>query len=257
MCKQCICFSLSKNIKEKNYEYLTLLLLKSLELTNPNIDLYCGLFTDKLPDEKLLKLIKDKVNIIHDKKFKVNGNRNYFLRLYTMYYFTHVYNLLEKYDQVIYVDIDVVFLKNFNYILPNKSILIETFPNYILKEVDKKYINKPYFFPWFQILTKDNKFIYDLNYNSDTLQDDYFNAIIESNLKQIPIEFGALYDYKPLRNDTLVFHHDGFIWMGYGFKLLDTNFKNDFKPIIDRYFDLNDIEYYYWEKRKHGIINEM
>lgn len=258
MCKQCIVFSLSQNTKEKNYEYLTLLLLKSLELTNPNIDLYCGLFTDKLPCNDLLNQIKNKVHIIKDQKFTVNGNRNYFLRLYTMYYFTHIYNLLDNYQQIIYVDIDVVFLKKFNYILPKNSILIETLPDYILKEVDIKYIGKPYYFPWFNILTNDNKFIFDLNYNDlDSLQDQFINKLHNSNLNKLPITFRALYGIQSLNNDTVVFHHDGFIWMGYGFKLLDTKFKDQFKPIIDRYFCLDDIEYYYWEKRKHNIIQEL
>ncbi len=218
----CIVFSVEKNVDEPNYEKMAVLLAKSIRDTMPNVDIHCGVFTNRVPSQETIKQLIDlDVGMNFNKKFEVEDESvNYFLRNYTKYYFS---KLLDKYNYIVYVDIDVIFLKPFIYQLPKNSVLVEEVPDYIIdKEVKylRGYKGKLYY-NWFDVITKDNKFIFDVDYTkqfekeSDILVS---KNILKSNLNIIHQNIGAYYPKHKL-NDSTLFHYDGFIDSGSFYEL--------------------------------------
>lgn len=229
------------------------ILILSLKLTNPDIKIFCGLFTDLSLniDNNLLRFLKKNCTVIIDKKFNVSGIDNYFLRQYTCWYFSHIYDLTQKYDNVIYTDIDVVFLKKFNFYLNDNQVLIEEMPQ-IVKNEELTYNSEKIFFNWIDIITKSNKFIYEMNYNNNDVQEKtefyYTLNILNSNLKQIKNNFGAIYPVKKLNDDSICFHYDNFDQRGYYYKLKSHKYFKKFDIFAKKYFSRNYLNNY-WESK--------
>lgn len=230
----CIVFSVENSDSEPNFEKMSVLLANSIRDTMPNVDVFCGMFTNRNISEPTLKMLKAKnVTIIEDEKFIVDSNSiNFFLRNYTKYYFTHEMNLLEDYDYVLYVDIDVIFIKPFNVTIPNNSIIVEEVPEYIKNSKEKDYIgivSIPLYYNWYDIITNDNKHIFDINYKEydicKTSDIVISKNITNSSLELIPQTVGAYYPKHGLNNESQLFHYDGFIDSGYFYKLKDSNEK--------------------------------
>jgi lipopolysaccharide biosynthesis glycosyltransferase len=237
---QAVIFALEDSKNEPNYEKLALIMIKSLLDTNPDIDIYCGIFTNRTPSNKTIQALKDSgVHVIEDIQFEVaEDSINYFLRNYCCYYFTHLNNLLERYDRIIYLDIDVIVLDSLDKIqIPNNSILVEQVPDNIL-EFEKPYIGSidhSLYYNWISVLNNTNKHVYDIDYYNNThlKQSDILVSqnINNSDLKIIDQTIGAYYPKHELSNNTVVFHYDGFIDSGSFYKLEEHN-----KLVYKKYF---------------------
>ena len=106
--KTAVIFALDNSNNEPKYEAMSVLLVKSILEYSPSMDIYCGVFTQRTPGDRVEMLLKDaQVNMVYDPKFIVEKDSiNYFLRNYCCYYFSHEHNLLEEYDKLIYLDMD-------------------------------------------------------------------------------------------------------------------------------------------------------
>ena len=167
MHKGAIVFSIEKNIDEDKYEYMSILLALSILDQMPEVDVYCGIFTNREPDYKVIEALdRYGVKIVKDLQFKVpDDSINYFLRNYTKFYFSNKMNLLEKYENFVYLDIDVLVLKPLDFDNFSNKIYTERVPMGI-KLLEEEYtgeVNHDLFFNWFDVITIDNKHIYDMD----------------------------------------------------------------------------------------------
>lgn len=223
-----VVFALDASNNEPQYEALSVLLVKSILENSPDIDIYCGVFTQRTPSDKIKALLKDSsVKIIEDPRFLVKPNSiNYFLRNYCCYYFSHVNNLLDAYDDFLYIDIDVLVLRNLKSIsIPANSVLVERVPENIL-EFEKDYIgtiDHALYYNWISVINNTNKHIWNIDYNknqylkqSDILVSQNIN---NSDLRIIDQDIGAYYPKRKLVPSTVAFHYDGFIDSGSFWKL--------------------------------------
>ena len=223
--RQAFIFSVDDNPNEENYSKMALLLIRSIKDTNPDIDIHCGIFTDRISSDILNEIAEEfpEVNIHLNIVFsgcETQGS-NYFLRNYTCWYFGEL--LLKDYDQLIYVDIDAIVLKEFNYTLEENSIVVEQVPDSI-KKLEEPWIGVVkgnLYYNWWTIITPSNLFIWDMPYfDSNELLIEK-NACVEvsarinrSKLKIINQEFGAYYPKHKLTSESVLFHYDGFIDSG-------------------------------------------
>jgi len=253
----CIIFSIDDNKKsEYGFSEMGALLSYSLKMTIPHVDVYCGLFTNNILPVNILNILKaNNVNIIKDNIFNTY-DVSYFLRNYTMYYFSHIYNLLNEYKTLIYIDVDCIVLNDFLSEI-NDEILIEEVPESIKTHIEINYndldISKKLYFNWMQYITNTNKYLYDMDYTNiqDEKQSDIMisDRIEKSNLIKKRHKTTSYYPVRKLSKNTTVFHYDGFIDSGSFFKLKDIDEKlyNKYLLIIEKILKIklhNDEEYW-------------
>lgn len=229
--KQAVIFALEASNYEPNYEKMAVLLARSLRDTNSEIDIYCGLFTNRKPCEGTLhRLELMGVKIVDDTQFKTDANSvNYFLRNYCCYYFSNKMDLLVEYDRLIYLDIDVIVLDKLDFDIPNNSILVEHVPDKIVQK-EKEYIgevNYPLYYNWVSVITTQNKNVFDIDYSSCTYMKEsdkqVSQNITDSNLTIVDQTIGAYYPKHQLTKTSKLFHYDGFIDSGSFYKLEEHN----------------------------------
>lgn len=229
--KQAVIFALEKSNYEPGYEKMAILLVKSIIDTNPDIDVYCGLFTNRAPSLVTLgRLEAMGVKIITDVRFKSKQDDvNYFLRNYCCYHFSHEMNLLEQYDRLTYLDIDVIVLGKLDFSFPSNGLLVERVPDHIVLR-EKEYIgdiSSPLYYNWVSIVTNDNKHIFDIDYSNCMYmkQSDIAvsKKISESNLTLVDQNVGAYYPKHTLSGSSVLFHYDGFIDSGSFYRLEEYN----------------------------------
>lgn len=218
---------------EKRFDFMSLLLLDSIKRFNPDSDVFCGVFTNRIPKCKgeLLERINDNFTYIEDVRFYCNKKTNAgFLRSYCCHYFTHVLDLTEEYENVVYLDVDVILTKPFDttiHILGDGEVLIQEFDEVIkFYEADgMRFLPDSgkitWYHNWIQVLNKTNKFIYsdrsdefgiDKKYffsdlfNSKMIFDYYNNGeiiIIPQNIGTIPL-------YSKYNESHFCIHYDNF-----------------------------------------------
>jgi hypothetical protein len=238
--KQAVIFALEDSKNEPNYEALSVLLTKSIHDNHGEVDIYCGVFTNRKPSSKIESMLTGSgVNIIYDQQFTVKDDSiNYFLRNYCCYYFSHKHNLLEEYDRLIYLDIDVLVLRNLNNILlEDNAVLVEQVPTNILK-FEESYIgtvNHPLYYNWISVVNNTNKHLWDIDYRANTYlkESDILVSqnINNSNLKIVHQDIGAYYPKHKLMPHTVAFHYDGFIDSGNFWR-----FEDFFPQMHKKYF---------------------
>ena len=159
---------------EKRFDYMSLLLLDSIKRFNPYADIYCGVFSSRTPNCKpeLLERTSDPhFHYIEDVKFYIGKKPNAgYLRSYCCHYFTHVVDLTEQYENVVYLDIDVILTAPFVPELhkPNDGVVIyEQFCEMIrfyesacTTRFSKFSGHLDWFHNWLQVLNKSNKHVY-------------------------------------------------------------------------------------------------
>ena len=135
-----VIFSLERSYCEPDYEKMAILLVKSLRDNNQNLNIYCGIFTNRMPSEETLQRLKAfDVNIYIDQKFySEDDDINYFLRNYTIKYFSFLYET----HNILYLDIDVVCLRNLEYVFNCKEFLVEKVPEYIVEKENYKFFSQ-------------------------------------------------------------------------------------------------------------------
>jgi hypothetical protein len=184
----------------------------------PDIDVYCGCFTNNSISEYTKKYLKKlKVNVEEVPIFDgQENNKCFYLRLYTKHFFAN--KLLEQYDYLVYVDVDTLFLKplTFDFDPLDKVVLIETIPHWVKKHESRNdYVPEGnLYYNWIQVINRENKFLYDIDFsNVDFLKvklaDNYISKRIdESGLKLIEQNVGANHCLKPLTDKSQIIHYD-------------------------------------------------
>ena len=236
---QAFVFSVSQNDVEHNYPYLSLLLLESIKATNPDVDAYCGILTDNPPDAALIKELEGGCNVVVDPVYRVTGHRDYSMRPATCHYFKH---LLSRYSQLVYIDIDAVISRPFDYVLHENSFLHDTWPEAVVAAVERP---KPDFFtfPWLSIINDSNCDIY-----RPATGREFSRIVQQSELTLVPNDFTTFYSWRPYKQEHLAFHYDGFNYCGYAHMLKKLPFYHRLQPIIERYFSFDRIVPFYWER---------
>lgn len=231
MINTAIIFSVEANIEEYKYEYMAALLANSIKSVMPEIKMYCGIFTNRLPDINLIETLERLgVTVIKDIQFNVEPDSvNYFLRNYTKYYFSNIYNLLDEYEKIIYLDIDVLLLRPLQINKLDGYQYAEKVPSCI-KKFEEKYtglVHHNLIYNWFDVIGNENKHIYELDYEAIGIckQSDIeiSKRIFKSKLELIEMTDSAYYPKRALTLETQLFHYDGFIDSGYFEKLRDTH----------------------------------
>lgn len=246
--KQAIICSVSNNDVERNYCYLPLILLESIQATNPDTDVYCGILTDMPPEKEVIKELENRCNVVVDPKYKATGHRDYNMRVSTCDYFS---NLLSRYDQLVYCDIDAVFTNKFTFKLPEHSFLHDTWPTWVQEEVEG-YVPEFHTFPWLSIVNDSNRFVY-----ADSNPKAFIENVKNSGLTLVPNDFTTYYSWRPYRPEHLAFHYDGFNYCGYAHKLMLLPFWSRLEPIVFKYFSFSDIKLNYWERRIKDNIRPL
>lgn len=222
-----IIFSIDASIEEHNYEKMAILLARSIKDTNPNAKMFCGCFTNRVPQEStIVHLLKLGVVILMDKKFQVlDDSINYFLRNYTMHYFA------KRLDKFLYIDIDAIVLGDLTNIYQSNKLYVEEVLENILV-LESKYIDIPnhkLFYNWFQIVNRETAWVYDLDYSTDYIR--YMkNSDIAVSKNIIYLDYthqtiGAYYPKHKLSKESLLFHYDGFIDSGTFYQLEYFDYK--------------------------------
>lgn len=223
---QAIIFALDNNWHEPKYDMMAVLLVKSIRQHNPDIDIYCGVFTNRVPSDRAMNIIKEMgVKVVTDQTFTVGEySCNYFLRSYCCHYFS---DLLDEYDQLIYLDVDVLVLKPLNITIPDNSVMVELVPKDIA-DIEAPYIDDakfPMYYNWVTIVNKNNKYLWDMDYDvyrelkhSDVEVSKRINI---SWLSIVHQDIGAYYPKHELKDDTILFHYDGFIDSGSFWRLAE------------------------------------
>ncbi len=228
----CIILTTDNNLDEPEYAKLIILLIKSIRKYNSTIYIILGEFTNRTLDYNIKKeILKMNVHILRDIIFESSPTDiNYFLRNFCKYYFSSKYNLLEKFNNLIYLDTDVIVLDDVNKLtINNNEIIVEEVPSFI-KKLEEPYIGvieHKLFYNWFDIINNSNKHIFDINYHNNRYLKDsdilISKRILESNLKIIHQTVGAYYPKHKLTENSILFHYDGFIDSGSFYKLKEYN----------------------------------
>ena len=245
--KYCIVFCVFKSCE--NQEYFSEVLVESLKETNPDIPLYCLLNIHEI-DFRLINYLRLNTNIVYNKKDYKNSIdlENNYLRNYCCYYFSHVYDLTNEYDYVIYVDIDVIFLNKIHFTLPEDCLYVEEMPDEI-KKFDLNYSFEHIFFNWIDVITKQNKFIHRFNNNYyNYAEREYSQEVLKSGFKLISQPLGAIYPYKPLSKSSICFHYDDVNKFSYFSKLKDVFPEKyiKYRDILLKHFNVCDCQNF-WE----------
>lgn len=229
--KQAVIFALEASNYEPNYEKMAILLVRSLRDTNPDIDIYCGIFTERMPCDGTLKRLElMDVKIVSDVKFNTGPNAvNYFLRNYCCHYFASEMDLLAQYDRLIYLDIDVIVLNALDFDFPSNGLLVERVPDKIVQK-EKEYIGEvdyPLYYNWVSVVTEQNKGVFNIDYAKHTYMKESDKQvsmkITASGLELVDQQIGAYYPKHELTSNSVLFHYDGFIDSGSFYKLEEHN----------------------------------
>lgn len=269
MHKWAIVFSVESK-KNSNYEKLSIILSTSIREHMPDIDVYCGCFTNNLISDYTKKYLK--ILNINLQEFPIfDGQENdacFHLRLYTKHFFAK--RLLQKYDYLVYVDHDTLFLKplKFDFNPLDEIVLVETIPDWA-----KMYESKRTFVPegnlyynWIQVINHKNKFLYDLDFSSIEhlkvkLADSYISKRIDkSGLKIIEQNVGANHCMKPLTKKSQIIHYDdlGFDGCFIDLESIHPKIYKKYKFFIEKVLNLKiENEKDYFKKVRDYYLQEM
>ena len=116
-------------------DYMVLLLIDSIKMFDPDADMYCIAPTNHPPRSRneLIKRQSDhNLTYIEDIIVRASPKKeSSFIRELTCHYFSHIMDLTNDYDCLIYLDVDAIIIKPFDYEVhyPGKNtILKSTFP---------------------------------------------------------------------------------------------------------------------------------
>jgi len=203
------------------YEKMAIGLAYTIRLQMPEVDVYCGSFTNnQLSNEAQKHFNNLNVKIISTNDFLNLGKDDsyMFLRTYTKDFFAK--KILKNYDFLLYVDVDTVFLNpvNFNFDPTEKIILTETMPNWV-KNYHKEFLQGFHgnlYYNWVDIINHHNSHIFDFNWNEDEIKLHHMadrlvsERIAKSNLTKIEQNFGGYHFIKELNKDSIIYHYDSF-----------------------------------------------
>jgi hypothetical protein len=200
------------------YEKMAIALVTSIREHMPNIDVYCGCFTNnRISDYAKKHFVNLNVNIIEDPIFNNVDSplTALFLRSFTKHYFAN--QLLKQYDYLIYSDVDVLILKplKFKFNPTDPFVIVDTMPEWV-KNYQRQYTEireGNLYYNWFDVINAHNAHIYDIDYNAAMLHEhmadmETSNNIDQSGLRIIDQDFGGYHCFKPVTEESLVYHYD-------------------------------------------------
>lgn len=163
-----------------NISLMTMLAIASIRMQDKNIPIYCAVFTSrKLPlrTRKYLRLMKVNLEQVLDYRYltsDMESDEAVFSRHLCCYHYGQ--KLLHKYDQLMYVDVDVLCLNPIQF-TENKGIIIDTIPPSFLitdiaegkyNEIESAMIDEgydildgKYHSMWITQVNKENLFIWE------------------------------------------------------------------------------------------------
>lgn len=205
--------------QSSHFEKMAIGLAYSIRQHDRDVDVYCGNFTNNtLSSLARLWFAKLKVKYVQDTVFDNIGKDDsfMFLRTFTKDYFAKL--LLDQYDYIIYLDVDVVLLKPLTFDFdPSSSLaLVDTMPQWTVNYHSRflKDLTGPLYYNWIEIVNQHNKFAFDLNWsdpyvltahNADVLVS---NSLSSSNLRIIEQYIGGYHCLKPVNKDSILYHYD-------------------------------------------------
>lgn len=262
MKKFSIIFTTENRNLESELEKMSVVLANSIRTTMPDIDVYCGVFTDNTLSPAIVTHLKNlNVKIINDNIFYNVKKDNLFLRPFCQKYFAE--KLLDQYEYLVYIDVDCIFLKplTFDFDPTGPIVLVDHIPQWVksFESTYTKVTNDILYYNWISIVNRHNKHIFDLDYTNPNVlfeknADIAISKSIEnSSLEKIQQTIGAYHCLHPVTLDTQVIHYDDFMEDGSLLNLrplyLNTYIK--YKLLIENVLGvkIRNVEGY-WEKIK-------
>jgi hypothetical protein len=185
----------------------------------PDVDVYCGYFTNNTISNVAKKHFSNlKINIVEDKLFSNIGTSDefMFLRSFTKDYFAKL--LIPRYDYIIYVDTDVVFLKEvkFEFDPTSPIVLVEPMPAWVcdFHKNDLIGFNEPLYFNWIEVINKHNQFLYALDYTDPyVLSSHISDQLVSKNINRseltiIDQTIGGYHCIKNVNSESFAYHYD-------------------------------------------------
>ena len=200
-------------------EKMSVVMATSVREHMPDVDMYCGCFTNnKISEEIHSRLVNLKVNIVEDIQFDNISfdNTALFLRIFVKDYFAK--KLLNQYDYLIYLDVDCLLLKpiEFDFDPTGPIALVDKMPDWV-KKFESTITHIPegnLYYNWIDIINNNNKFLFDLDWSdiSKLMQkaaDGVFSKNIDtSGLTIIQQTIGAYHCLHELTKDHQLIHYD-------------------------------------------------
>ena len=208
----------------------------------PDVDVYCGNFTNnKLSDSAKNWFNKYNVNVIDEQKFYDIGPQDsyMFLRTFTKDFFAK--KLLDDYDYIVCLDVDVIALKPFEFDFNPLSpiVLVQTIPqwgrNYHAEHLVDFTGNL--YYNWVDIINQHNRYIFELDWtdpyvlhkhNADKITS---NKIDQSCLTIMEQDIGGYHCLTHLKQHHLMYHYDAFKESGSLYNLKPL-FFNDYQKYM-------------------------
>ena len=217
------------------YEKMAVALADSIRVQMPNVDVYCGSFTEHTLSNWTRKFFtKYNITVCEELLFPdlKPATYNIFLRSFTKHYFAK--KILDQYDYLVYIDIDALVLKPFEFSFDPTSpiVVVDTMPEWAKAE-QKRFtdlpLNTTLFYLWFDIINGHNEWVFDIDYTDPNILYDHnldviiTKRIVDSNLQIIEQEFGGYHCFKPPKETDLAYHYDGLTAEGSLYMIKDTN----------------------------------
>jgi hypothetical protein len=257
-----IIFTTENRNLESELEKMSVVLATSIRTTMPDVDIYCGVFTDNKLSYNIVSHLENlNVKIINDNIFYNVKTDNLFLRPFCQKYFAE--KLLDQYEYLVYIDVDCIFLKplEFNFDPTEPIVLVDHMPKWVkaFESTYTKVTNDALYYNWISIVNNHNKHIFDLDYTDPNIlfeknADIAISKSIEnSSLEKIQQTIGAYHCLHPVTLDTQVIHYDDFMEDGSLLNLrplyLNTYIK--YKLLIENVLGvkIRNVDGY-WEKIK-------
>lgn len=262
MKKFSIIFTIENRELDSDLEKMSVVLASSIRTTMPDIDVYCGVFTDNTLSPNIVSHLKKlDIKIINDNIFYNVKKDNLFLRPFCQKYFAE--KLLDQYEYLVYIDVDCIFLKplTFNFDPTGPIVLVDHIPDWVksFESTYTKVTSDRLYYNWISIVNNHNKYLFNLDYTDPKIlfeknADIELSKVIESsNLQKIQQTIGAYHCLHPVTLDTQVIHYDDFMEDGSLLNLrplyLNTYIK--YKLLIENVLGvkIRNVEGY-WEKIK-------
>jgi len=201
------------------YEKMAIGLAYSIRQHHTDVDVYCGNFTNnKLSKYAQQWFSKLDVNYVEDIVFNNIGSDDSFcfLRTFCKDYFAKT--LLDTYDYLIYLDLDVIQLNpiKFDFDPTQPMVLKETMPQWTVN-YHKEFLtglDGPLCYNWVEIINKHNCHLFSMDWNNPEMlikhNSDVIlsNRILKTNLPVIEQDIGGYHFFKPVKQDSIFYHYD-------------------------------------------------
>jgi hypothetical protein len=244
------------------YEKMAIALSRSIRQCMPDVDVYCGCFTNNILSGLARKYFKQySIEIIEDLCFdNIGDDDSYmFLRSFTKHYFAT--RLLDHYHYIVYVDVDVLFLRTieFNFDPTSNICLVDTMPKWVVDFLSEYLItlDVPLLYNWFDVINKHNRHIFDLDYTDSTVLKEHMADIIVSkrihysNLQLIEQTVGGYHCVKPICADSIAYHYDSLGYAGtlYHLKQYHPSLYKQYKMFFETILNVPiNNQQGYWEQ---------